>query len=126
MPRVNGQRLVRDALVYLGAPYVLGGSTSQGIDCSGLTKACLARQGIDVLHRSSLQALEGQYVPHDALRAGDLVFFRDDVDSRYLSHVGIYAGNGRFVHASRSKGGVVVTSLSEAYFKTHYAFARRL
>lgn len=124
--RANGQKIVRDAMEYLGTDYVLGGMSKRGIDCSGLTKICLAKQGIDLLHRSSLQALEGKFVSNAELRAGDLIFFRDTVDSRYLSHVGIYIGRGKFVHASRSKGGVVVTNLSEEYFKTHYAFARRL
>jgi hypothetical protein len=125
-PVVNGGRLVWEARKYLGAPYVLGGTTKAGIDCSGLTKVCLAAQGIDVVHRASLQALHGRYVPHDSLRKGDLVFFRDDDEPRYLSHVGIYLGGGRFIHASASLGGVVLTPLSNAYFKSHYAFARRL
>lgn len=124
-PRTNGREMVDDAMKFLGTTYVLGGTSTKGIDCSGLTKVCLENQGISMVHRASLQALEGRYIHPDELRAGDLVFFRDDKDNRYLSHVGIYVGKGKFIHASQSIGKVAITSLSSKYFKNHYAFARR-
>lgn len=124
-PQIDGQELVRDAMKYLGTEYVLGGTSTKGIDCSGLTKVCLENQGISMVHRASLQALEGRYIHPDDLRAGDLIFFRDDTDNRYLSHVGIYVGKGKFIHASQSIGKVAITPLSSKYFKNHYAFARR-
>ena len=125
-PRVDGDQLVRDAMRFMGTHYVLGGTGLDGIDCSGLTKVCLANQGIDVVHRASLQALEGCYVHPTQLAPGDLLFFKDDTTKNYLSHVGIYVGDGKFIHAAQSIGQVAVTSLTNKYFFSHFAFARRL
>ena len=72
-------------------------------------QVCLANQGINVVHRSSLQALEGLYVHYDELRPGDLIYFRDSKTSRYLSHVGIYVGGGKFIHAGQSIGEVAIS-----------------
>lgn len=123
--RSSGSSLVDDALSYRGAPYVYGGSGYDGIDCSGLTQQVLAHQGIRVPHRASLQAEMGLFVDRGALQAGDLIFFRDRHDPDFLSHVGIYLGGGKFVHASSSLRRVGVSSLDEAYYSSHFALARR-
>jgi cell wall-associated NlpC family hydrolase len=123
--RSSGSSLVDDALSYRGVPYVYGGSSYEGMDCSGLTQEVLAHEGIDVPHRASLQAEMGTLVDKRDLQPGDLVFFRDRHDPDFISHVGIYLGGGRFVHASSGLRRVDVSSLDEPYYSSHFALARR-
>ncbi|MDE6034064.1 MAG: C40 family peptidase, partial [Muribaculaceae bacterium] len=81
---------------YLGVPYVWGGLSSKGMDCSGLVRMAFAAQGRILPRDAWQQALEGREVPADSLRPGDLIFF----GRKKITHVAIYAGNGEFIHAS--------------------------
>ena len=117
-------RVVRS---YLGVPYKWGGTTRAGMDCSALTRAVYREAyGIE-LPRTSRQMYQlGKPVSiPDQLRSGDLVFFRIDTSGPGISHVGIYVGDGRFAHASSSRGGVI-DPLSSPYFDKRLAGARRV
>lgn len=105
-----------------GTPYRLGGESAAGIDCSALVQR-IFRDGLDLdLPRStSGQALIGRRIDRDALKTGDLVFFKP---SRSGRHVGIYLGEGRFLHASSSKG-VRISHLDNPYWQRHYWQSRR-
>jgi len=125
-PRADGLQLVRDAQRYTGTRYVYGGNSVSGIDCSGLVSAVARQQGISLPRRAALQAEVGRMVTRSGLRTGDLVFFRDHRDPGYLSHVGIYLGGGRFIHAGSKLGKVGISSLSEDYYSRQFAFGRRI
>ena len=92
---------------YLGVPYVWGGTSPSGFDCSGLVQYCCRQAGISVSRTSSSQYYDGTPVSRDNLQAGDLVFFGSD-----LHHVGIYVGGGSFIHAPQTGDVVKVSSLS--------------
>ena len=115
------QRLTKSALRFLGVPYVFGGTTSAGFDCSGYVQHVFAMHGIHLPRTADAQFYAGQRVKH--LRAGDLVFFQTYEEGP--SHVGIYLGHGRFVHASSSHG-VMVSRLSDAYWANRYLGAKNL
>ena len=120
-----GQRIMRVAEPYLGAPYRLGGDTAAGIDCSGLTKAVFARFGCDLPRQSRLQAGLGTPVAATALLPGDLLFFATNRDVG-ISHVGIYLGGGRMLHSSPRRGGVGVDRLAGTDYERWFVAARRL
>lgn len=108
---------------YIGTRYVWGGTSYQGIDCSGLTMNAFRAAGIYLPRTSTSQYNVGTYVPASRLVPGDLVFFR--FNSRHtVTHVGIYLGNGKFINATSHKG-VTISSFSP-YWWNAYVGAKRI
>ena len=119
-----GAALAKQALRYRGVPYRWAGMTSRGMDCSGLVARVLMERGIRAPHNSAALYKLGKKVAFKQLQAGDLLFF--NTSGRGISHVGIYLGDNKFVHASSVNGSVVVTSIYEPYYKRRLVGARRL
>lgn len=111
----------------MGTRYVWGGTTPAGFDCSGLTLYACKQNGITIPRTSIEQSKAGVPVPRSALQPGDLVFFDTSKQRRgYVNHVGIYMGDGKFIHASSAKKRVIVTSLDAPFYKSRYKGARRV
>jgi peptidoglycan endopeptidase LytE len=118
------RRTVSAAMQYLGTPYVWGGTSRAGVDCSGLVYLVYAPYVPTMPRLSYDQWGMGLPVGRGDLAPGDLVFF--DTDGSGASHVGIYIGDGRFVHSSSGAHRVVVDDLAEPYYLAHYLGARRV
>ncbi len=113
--------LVAAALAMQGKPYLYGGTTPDGFDCSGLVLYSYKQFGIKVPRNSYKQYQASQPVREHDLKPGDLVFFR--TGGGFVSHVGIYIGNNEFVHAPGTGKVVRVESLDDAYYKKTYVGA---
>lgn len=120
---VEGKEIVNKAAKYKGVPYVFGGTTPKGFDCSGYVQYVFKNCKAALPRLADEQALEGVFVTQKQLRPGDLVFFTTYTAG--ASHVGIYAGSGQFWSASSSKG-VMLSSLKDEYWKNRYYGARRV
>ena len=113
------------AMSLLGVPYVYGGQSRTGTDCSGLVLQVFAGTGLKLPRQSAQQAQTGAVVGLPDLQAGDLLFF--DTEGRgTVTHVGIYLGDGNFINANSYGGQVAVNQLSEKYFAQRYLWARRV
>ena len=118
------QTIITNAKRYLGTPYVWGGTTPTGFDCSGYTQYVLKLSGINLPRTTTEQYKVGTYVAKSDLQPGDLVFL-ENTYRKGISHVGIYIGNNQMIHASSSKG-VTISNLSSSYYTKHYYGARRV
>lgn len=117
-------RLLRVAQRMLAVPYRFGGTTLWGLDCSGFVQKTFAFLNLDLPRSARAQYKEGEKVAKADLSPGDLVFFR--TYAKYPSHVGIYLGDNRFVHASSRERKVTIDSLDAPYYMKHYLGAKRL
>ena len=120
-----GDKMVEIAKSCLGVPYVWGGESMRGFDCSGLVYYVLKNLGYSPNRTASTQYKMGTYVAKSDLQAGDLVFFAGTSASG-ISHVGIYVGDGKFIHSPHTGDVVKYSDLSSGYYANHYYGARRI
>ncbi len=116
--------LVNTAKRFLGIPYRWGGTTAEnGFDCSGLTMVCYRLNGLNLPRVSRNQFQTGKWVPKHQLRPGDLVFFATKGGKR-VTHVGMFIGDGKFIHAPRTGKDVRIEKLSNSFFAKTYMGGR--
>jgi len=109
------------AMQYLGTPYVWGGASPSGFDCSGFAMYVYSQVGVSLPHNAAMQYnTVGTYVPRDQLQPGDLVFFDG------LGHMGIYIGGGQFIHAPHTGDVVKISSLDDSWYAATYVGAKRV
>ena len=119
--------IVEDAKKHLGERYVWGGTKPNAFDCSGYMKYLYEKAGIEIPRTAYQQSKVGQDVDRDELEKGDLLFFLTDKKRRIpITHVGLYIGNDKFIHAASSKLGVIISSLSKSKYNKIYVKAKRI
>ncbi len=124
-PSAAGSDIVAEAQKYLGTPYVYGGASPSGFDCSGFVYYVLKQLGFSPYRTPADQYNQGTYVEKGSLQPGDIVFFAGTYASG-ISHVGIYVGGGQFIHSPNSRSTVSYSDLTSGYWAQHYYGARRM
>lgn len=125
--RKKPKKIIKTAEKYIGTPHCMGGATKKCMDCSGLTYVSFAKHKIILPRNSQEQARYGRIIFNpEELKKGDLVFFTKSYNtSDYITHVGIYLGNGKFIHASTSVG-VTETALNSPWWSQRFVFGTRV
>ncbi len=116
--------LLNEAHGWLGVPYAYGGTSQNGVDCSGLVYQVYGRFGVKLPRSSREMFGEGRPITRSTMLPGDLVFFANTA-ARGISHVGIFIGGTDFIHSS-TQAGVIKSSLDDTYYKSHFAGARKI
>ena len=117
----KGADVLAYAMQFVGYPYVYGGSSTSGFDCSGFTQYVYKHFGVTLNRTAAAQSSNGTAVSRSNLQPGDLVMFGSPIN-----HVGIYVGGGRIVHAANPSRGVTTDTINSGYYNTNYVCARRI
>lgn len=122
----TAEQLISYAKQFLGTPYVWGGNGPNSFDCSGYTKYIFSHFGYTLNRTATDQLSNGTAVSKSELKPGDLVFFKNSTTSKPVSHVGIYIGNSKFIHASTNTYAVEIDDMSSGYYSRAYVYGRRV
>ena len=124
---VDRQKLLEDARYFKGGKYVWGGTTPEGFDCSGYVQYLYRKHHINLPRTAWEQSQKGQVVQKENLQKGDLLFFLTDKKRGIpITHVGIYIGNGNFIHAASKKDGIIISPVTYGKYAETFVSARRV
>lgn len=125
LDEVTGDKLIDTGEAFLQLPYLWGGMSGFGFDCSGFSYTMHRAFGITIPRDASDQAKEGKLVERDSLQRGDLVFFAKDEGNGRVYHVGMYYGDGRMIHAPSAGKGIEIVSIDTTKYDKDFSGARR-
>ena len=121
------QKLIEDAKYFKGGKYVWGGTTPEGFDCSGYVQYLYNKHGIHLPRTAWAQSKKGIAVKKENLKKGDLLFFLTDKKRGIpVTHVGIYLGNGKFIHAASKKKGIIISPITYGSYARCFVGAKRV
>jgi hypothetical protein len=123
----NKSKILNNAKKYLGGKYVWGGTKPKGFDCSGYVQYLYEKEGIALPRTAYEQSKVGMYVSRKELKKGDLLFFLTNKKRNLpITHVGMYLGDDKFIHAASRKEGIIISSLSKSKYNRLYIKAKRI
>ena len=123
----NKENILKNAKKHLGEPYVWGGTKPNGFDCSGYMQYIYRKEGVSIPRTAYAQSKVGKKVSRFNLKKGDLLFFLTDKSRGIpVTHVGMYIGDGKFIHAASKRKGIIITSLNESRYSRLLVKATRI
>lgn len=124
---LDKQQLLEDAKYFKGGKYVWGGTTPEGFDCSGYVQYLYKKHDVTLPRTAWAQSKKGLSIDKEDLQKGDLLFFLTDKKRGIpVTHVGIYIGNGQFIHAASKKDGIIISPITHGSYAKTFVSARRV